>query len=109
MYRAMPEARLAIARSYNGGRTWGAYQHYGSPNFRFFDHEQWPPEAVPRQPGTAAKDDKPEASASAIAGEAPDGDDAAASARHGDASSDSAGSSDVDAGAAQSNPPKSRT
>src|SRR5205085_11424842 len=30
-----------------GGRTWGAYQHYGSPNFRFFDHAAWPPDTAP--------------------------------------------------------------
>jgi len=44
MHRAMLEARLAIARGADGtinaeaARTWGAYQHYGDPFFRFF-HE----------------------------------------------------------------------
>jgi hypothetical protein len=37
MYAAMREARLSIADSPDGARTWGAYQHYGSPYFRFFD------------------------------------------------------------------------
>ncbi len=37
MHMAMRVARLAIARSIGGSRTWGAYQHYGSPYFRFFD------------------------------------------------------------------------
>ena len=37
MHAAMREARLAIAESLGGARTWGAYQHYGSPYFRFFD------------------------------------------------------------------------
>lgn len=38
MYRAMLEARLAIAQALDGtgARTWGAYQHYGDPHFRFF-------------------------------------------------------------------------
>jgi CHAT domain/Lecithin:cholesterol acyltransferase len=33
---AMREARVEIATR-AGGRTWGAYQHYGNPYFRFFD------------------------------------------------------------------------
>ena len=37
MHEAMREARLAIARTRHGARTWGAYQHYGSPHFRFFN------------------------------------------------------------------------
>src|SRR5262249_1045221 len=37
MYRAMQEARLAIAECSSGAATWGAYQHYGKPHFRFFD------------------------------------------------------------------------
>ena len=36
MYVAMREARRAIADTPNGFQTWGAYQHYGSPYFRFF-------------------------------------------------------------------------
>jgi hypothetical protein len=39
MHTAMRDARLAIAGSIGGARTWGAYQHYGSPYFRFFDPE----------------------------------------------------------------------
>ena len=39
MYAAMREARHAIAEFPGGTRTWGAYQHYGSPYFRFFDPE----------------------------------------------------------------------
>jgi hypothetical protein len=35
----MREARHAIAEFPGGARTWGAYQHYGSPYFRFFDPE----------------------------------------------------------------------
>jgi hypothetical protein len=38
IHEAMREARLAIASTAAGTRTWGAYQHYGSPNFRFFNH-----------------------------------------------------------------------
>ncbi|QDV34795.1 CHAT domain-containing protein [Tautonia plasticadhaerens] len=40
LHRAMQEARLAIARpgTFPGGAlTWGAYQHYGNPDFAFFD------------------------------------------------------------------------
>src|SRR5215210_6694119 len=37
MHAAMREARLAVAGAVGGARTWGAYQHYGSPYFRFFD------------------------------------------------------------------------
>ena len=37
MHVAMREARCAILPL--GGRSWGAYQHYGNPNFRLFDAE----------------------------------------------------------------------
>ncbi len=37
MYAAMRNARLQIANTPNGARTWGAYQHYGNPYYRFFD------------------------------------------------------------------------
>jgi hypothetical protein len=36
MHVAMREARLAIADTHAGRQSWGAYQHYGNPNFRFF-------------------------------------------------------------------------
>jgi len=36
MHQAMREARRAIATDFAGSRTWGAYQHYGNPYFRFF-------------------------------------------------------------------------
>jgi hypothetical protein len=36
MHVAMREARVEIATR-AGGLTWGAYQHYGNPYFRFFD------------------------------------------------------------------------
>lgn len=39
MHAAMKEARLEIADTLGGALTWGAYQHYGSPYFRFFDAE----------------------------------------------------------------------
>jgi hypothetical protein len=39
MYEAIREARYSIARTPYGLRTWGAYQHYGNPYFRFFDEE----------------------------------------------------------------------
>jgi pimeloyl-ACP methyl ester carboxylesterase len=39
LHRAMREARKAIAVDLGGGsRTWGAYQHYGNPYFRFFQN-----------------------------------------------------------------------
>lgn len=38
MYVAMREARGQVASTSNGARTWGAYQHYGNPYFRFFDN-----------------------------------------------------------------------
>lgn len=36
MYQAMRQARRAIARAHFDQRTWGAYQHYGNPYYRFF-------------------------------------------------------------------------
>jgi pimeloyl-ACP methyl ester carboxylesterase len=48
MYAAMREARHAIAEFPGGARTWGAYQHYGSPYFRFFD-----PETMEREKASA--------------------------------------------------------
>jgi hypothetical protein len=48
---AMRQARLAIASTPNGVRTWGAYQHYGNPYFRFFD-----PTAM-QAAGTAMQDE----------------------------------------------------
>jgi hypothetical protein len=36
MHEAMRMARSGIADTPNGIRTWGAYQHYGNPYFRFF-------------------------------------------------------------------------
>lgn len=37
MHVAMRQARLSIAEPPFESRTWGAYQHYGSPYFRLFD------------------------------------------------------------------------
>lgn len=39
MHVAMCAARSAIAASTFGAGTWGAYQHYGNPYYRFFDVE----------------------------------------------------------------------
>lgn len=39
MHSAMRQARLQIAGQPHGVRTWGAYQHYGNPYYRFFDPE----------------------------------------------------------------------
>ncbi|HKP93919.1 MAG TPA: CHAT domain-containing protein [Chthoniobacterales bacterium] len=35
LHEAMREARKGIAGQAEGARTWGAYQHYGNPYFRF--------------------------------------------------------------------------
>jgi hypothetical protein len=43
MYEAMRDARREVALTYHGIQTWGAYQHYGSPYYRFF---------APRRPRT---------------------------------------------------------
>ena len=40
MFQAMREARRKLAR--DDGNTWGAYQHYGNPNFRFFQRNGSP-------------------------------------------------------------------
>jgi hypothetical protein len=37
MHQAMMRARRTIAVPPSDTRTWGAYQHYGNPYFRFFD------------------------------------------------------------------------
>ncbi len=37
IYRAMKHARIMVASDPGGGRTWGAYQHYGNPYFRLID------------------------------------------------------------------------
>jgi hypothetical protein len=34
MHRAMRRARVSIANTAGGSRTWGAYQHYGDPYYR---------------------------------------------------------------------------
>jgi len=36
LYEAMRDARRTIASREYGVQTWGAYQHYGNPYFRFF-------------------------------------------------------------------------
>jgi hypothetical protein len=40
MHAAMREARRELAVT-SGVRTWGAYQHYGNPHFRFFEPSRW--------------------------------------------------------------------
>lgn len=37
MHEAMRRARQAIAGNITGAGTWGAYQHYGNPYYRFFE------------------------------------------------------------------------
>ncbi len=55
MYVAMRAARRAIADTPNGFRTWGAYQHYGNPYYRFFDLHATAKQARPSRPRSAAK------------------------------------------------------
>jgi CHAT domain-containing protein len=45
IYQAMQEARVTIAATANGAQTWGAYQHYGNPFFRFFAPRRETPES----------------------------------------------------------------
>lgn len=40
LFEAMRDARRLIAARDYGVRTWGAYQHYGNPYFRFFERFQ---------------------------------------------------------------------
>jgi hypothetical protein len=49
MHEAMKDARVRVAERNYGIRTWGAYQHYGNPNFRFF----YPTRETSRTAGTA--------------------------------------------------------
>ncbi len=60
MFLAMREARRATAAIPNGGRSWGAYQHYGNPYFQLFDPASMQqsgsaPPSEPRRRGSAAK------------------------------------------------------
>jgi hypothetical protein len=42
MYLAMLRARLAVAGTFSGRGTWGAYQHYGNPYYRILSPPQRP-------------------------------------------------------------------
>jgi hypothetical protein len=50
MYKAMHRARCRVAALAGGARTWGAYQHYGNPYFRFFDPHYLEPRRTPVRP-----------------------------------------------------------
>jgi hypothetical protein len=52
IHRALQDARVAIAGTPNGAQTWGAYQHYGNPFYRFFAAR--PTEESPRAASTRA-------------------------------------------------------
>jgi pimeloyl-ACP methyl ester carboxylesterase len=54
MHEAMRRARQKIAGDITGAGTWGAYQHYGNPYYRFFDRKLVPQKAV-AQPDAPAK------------------------------------------------------
>lgn len=50
MHLAMKDARLALSGKEYGIRTWGAYQHYGNPYFRFFEPASSPAQRVREGP-----------------------------------------------------------
>lgn len=54
MHAAMMAARRAIATTSAGTRTWGAYQHYGSPFLRLFEPSAFR-EPAPTPPPRAKK------------------------------------------------------
>lgn len=66
MYVAMMAARRAIAVPPSDTRTWGAYQHYGNPYFRFFD-----PAGIGGEPAGTQSDRPVQAEAQAPAAPAP--------------------------------------
>ena len=51
MHEAMHDARLSIFGTVTGARSWGAYQHYGSPYFYLFD-----PRTIRRSPTRPTRD-----------------------------------------------------
>jgi hypothetical protein len=59
MYAAMRDARQRIAGVPYDFRTWGAYQHYGSPYFRFFDPTTMDLEPASQEVLEAGSDKKP--------------------------------------------------
>jgi pimeloyl-ACP methyl ester carboxylesterase len=69
MHAAMRQARLGIAGQPHGVRTWGAYQHYGNPYFRFFDPEamKMPPRGTSCAVSMPVKAETPTASEAADA------------------------------------------
>jgi len=55
-HKAMAAARQEIAQmDISGLQTWGAYQHYGDPNFRFIPRGETPPAPKPAPPGLGPK------------------------------------------------------
>jgi len=58
MYLAMQHARVEIATPPSDTRTWGAYQHYGNPYFRFFDPARMMVKAEQPAPTSGAAADK---------------------------------------------------
>jgi hypothetical protein len=52
MHRAMARARLRAAHAPGGAATWGAYQHYGDPGYRFVPP---PRPSVPDRPKSRAR------------------------------------------------------
>jgi pimeloyl-ACP methyl ester carboxylesterase len=59
-HQAMAAARQEIARTDVGGlQTWGAYQHYGDPNFRFIPRGESAAGATPKAASAAPKRRRP--------------------------------------------------
>ena len=55
LHEAMRDARRDIAQREYGVKTWGAYQHYGNPYFRFFDESTFATEPSLPASATAKK------------------------------------------------------
>ena len=63
MHEAMRAARLEIAGTPNGARTWGAYQHYGNPYFQLLSA---PPAPAARPAAAPGREARPEAAGAPI-------------------------------------------
>lgn len=55
LHEAMRDARRHIVEKDYGVKTWGAYQHYGNPYFRFFDESTFSAQASTTASATAKK------------------------------------------------------
>ncbi|MCB0107588.1 MAG: CHAT domain-containing protein, partial [Caldilineaceae bacterium] len=74
MHQAMMRARRAIAVPPSDIRTWGAYQHYGNPYFRFFDPAGMltaPPQESETESAVAEKTQEQKGNATVVSSVAP--------------------------------------